>query len=583
MKTVIAIIIVLTFLFLPVCKEANASPSETKGSGLDSNQPIDPDTRIYNNYVTEFKKAATSNLTEEDMNKIFNYYFSLQGMNENSEESEDIEPENIQYSLEKLRKEPFYSTTINTLIKSRNPHKRLFAYITLGATGDKSFNLQLLKAMKRDSSKKGRIWAIMALIYLRDNHPDEIFDQIVRYDHLTEGNIFPAYLAVYKENLEQIAYKKIKSINPIAQLYALTCLAQTKSNPTTEKIVRDCIRSWNPYKRLYAIDVASSLGLGDIKPLVMPYLDNELLRDSSLLALANSPTETDQNYLASLIPTEKEVPKDLLNAYFNSSRDESIRTWLRLIRDNKIPSNYYFFVQYQPLLTEDRFLEDIQDTICKTKNPQILERLPKALNGRNDNKSIEILISLLKNPDSSVRYWAGKALEGTSSQQLISEIPGLLKNPDLRTTALTDLAIENKLDGLQEIYRNILRSDQPPDRRDLRDWRDWKRSAFEYLSTFPQEEERAFFISVLKTYKKRGDLEFKRYAATGLGELKDQNCVDLIEEAIKQEGGNDFNARDYLKALGKIKGDKAKRIIESYKNSEDGTIYDLVSKSLANW
>lgn len=75
----------------------------------------------------------------------------------------------------------------------------------------------------------------------------------------------------------------------------------------------------------------------------------------------------------------------------------------------------------------------------------------------------------------------------------------------------------------------------------------------------------------------------KRFAVTGLGQLRDETSVPLIVEALHQEPPSDLNAITYLVALGTIKGVQSKQIVESYKNSKNDSVRDLVAKLLANW
>ena len=119
------------------------------------------------------------------------------------------------------------------------------------------------------------------------------------------------------------------------------------------------------------------------------------IRDISLQALANSPTPADREYLSSLIPSEGKVPEDILDAYLKSTRNDSVKKWLTVVRDHKIDPDYVFFVDDQHLLTSDSMLDSLKDTIRKTRNHKVLEELPRALEDRKDNDSVNLLIQLL--------------------------------------------------------------------------------------------------------------------------------------------------------------------------------------------
>ena len=70
----------------------------------------------------------------------------------------------------------------------------------------------------------------------------------------------------------------------------------------------------------------------------------------------------------------------------------------------------------------------------------------------------------------------------------------------------------------------------------------------------------------------------------GLANLKDETSVDTIVKVCENERlSSDYNARIYLIALSKIKGEKAKKYIETYKNSKENMIRELANELLANW
>jgi HEAT repeat protein len=68
----------------------------------------------------------------------------------------------------------------------------------------------------------------------------------------------------------------------------------------------------------------------------------------------------------------------------------------------------------------------------------------------------------------------------------------------------------------------------------------------------------------------------------GLGEMGDPSSIDLIIAAMNRES-HDSHKRAYLKALAKIKGDRAKKTVTLYKNSKDSYTRKLVARLLKNW
>ena len=70
----------------------------------------------------------------------------------------------------------------------------------------------------------------------------------------------------------------------------------------------------------------------------------------------------------------------------------------------------------------------------------------------------------------------------------------------------------------------------------------------------------------------------------GLANLKDESSVDIIIKACEEESAHsDYNARNYLIALSKIKGEKAKKYIEKYTYSKEKMVKDIAKELLAGW
>lgn len=571
MKNLITTVIVL--IFAASCVHG---PTDSKRVQADEEVSNVPCSQTYEGFVESFRRSTESKFGEDELNKIFQDYSELimTAVDTTALVNELKGKKTAYYGLEKLKSELFYSKTIDSLLHSSNPHQRLLGYITVASAGDKSFNDLLVKASKTESSKGGKHWAGMALLYLRDDtHASELFDFIVENENFADAHMIPFYLKLDKISLRNTAYEKINSMNPKARIFAIQSLAGTELNPKTDQIVRKAIKSWSQSNRGYAIYTAKELGMGNLKDLLSPLLQDESIREVSLEALANSPTPEDQEFLSSILSTNSGISEEMLNAYLKSNRKEQVRKWLKLVRDERVNPEYCFYTLDQPLLSSDEMLDTVRDTIRNTKNRFIVEELCRALEGRKDEESINLLISLLSDSNSSIRFWTAMTLRGNSSPQVIKEVLRLIRNPDLRTVGLTHIIIENKIDNLHDVYENLLYSDS-------KDSKDWYNSSLSYFAAFPRDKDKALFKSILHNSNIEMDL---RSAAVALGQLKDETAVPFIAEAMRKEPPYDENAITYLEVLGKIKGEQSKKILESYKNSDADSVRKLVAELLANW
>lgn len=526
-------------------------------------------------FINDFTKAIDKNFNEEKLDEMFSKYsLILTPHSDVTQLTASIKGERInQYPLDEFKNENLYKQNIQNLLNSKNSNQRILAYLVISSAGDTTFESNLLEKLKTEKEKGNLIWAAMALMHLKTTYTTPLFDFLVENETFGDAHMLPLFIQLDKDSLQQTAYQRIYSSNPTSRVLAAQILSVTGLNQKTEELLKEAVRNWDFNLKGYAIYSIKELQIGNLLETFKPLLDSSQTKRIALEALANSPSDDDRLFLHILAEKQDTVPEEILDCFFQSKRIDNVKYWLDLISLKPTPKKYLFFVFKQPLLSSDELLIDLQKSFEKIKNPEIIHELVRALRGRIDDKSVEIMIRLLKHDDSSVRYWAAWSLKDNNSPLLIKELPDLLINPTIRTVALVELAIQNNLDTLQNIFESIY-SDNPN--------RDWKRSSIEYLSSFPIEKHKVIFKSILEDENE--DTFIKRNAAFGLGRLQEKESVDLIIKVSRQEAAtSDFNVRPFLTALSMIKGDKAKAEIERYKNSKEQTVRDLANDLLEKW
>jgi HEAT repeat protein len=230
-------------------------------------------------------------------------------------------------------------------------------------------------------------------------------------------------------------------------------------------------------------------------------------------------------------------------------------------------------MDYDDVLFSKEMRPELLKTIPDIKNVEVLSSIARLLYGEKYYNTEAVLVQLLRHSNDSVRYWAASSLKDCSSEELIKELPVLLKNPEYRTVALTKLIIQNNISNLQNEYEKILAGD------DLSS--DWERSCVEYLAFFPQTKHKTIFRKYL-IETSEDNWSIKHDAAMGLGRLKDKESVPLIINELERQT-NDYNKINYIRALGMIKGSKAKTVIEKYRTSSEPLLQKLVEELLQNW
>lgn len=522
-----------------------------------------------------FKKATETEFNESDLNEMFRTYSNLLTPHSDitqltaSFKNERI----IQYPLSEFKETDDYKNNIRTLLNSENPSQRLLSYLVIAGAGDRNYEKELLEKLKTEKTKGNLIWSGMALMYLQTNHTTPLFDFLIENENFGDSHMIPMYFQLNKDSLQNTAYNRINSSNLKAKVLSAQLLSKTGKNEKTEKLLLDAVRNWNYNIKGYAIFSVKELEMGNLKETFIPLLDSTKTRPIAIEALANSPTKEDVDYLKRLANSEKVVSKDILNGFLESKNPESVKYWLELVSSREIPEKYYFNTLRKPLLFSDELLSDVQTTLKTTKYLPIQKTLIKVLEGREDSESEEILLNYMDNEDSSVRYWTVDALKNTKSKIVIEKLIELLKKPRKRVSPITEILINNNVDSLQTIYVDIYNTYESSE---------WKRTAIEYLSKFPKEEDKGIFKGVI--YNDDSGFSMNRNASIGLANLNDKSSIDrIIEISEKEREGSDGNCQAYLIALSKIKGEKAKKYILSFENSESEYISEFVKEIIAEW
>lgn len=524
-------------------------------------------------FEKDFINATKTEFTEADLDKMYESYsvflepyYDMMELMENDEQI-------VEYPLSKFKETASYKNNINILFNSKNDNQRLLSYLVIAGAGDKKFEKKLLERLKTEKSEGNVIWAGMTLMLLKSKQTTALFDFLVEYEDFGDAHMLPLFIQLDKESLQKTAYDRINSKNVKAKILAAQILSITGKNNKTEKLLRDAVKNWDYSIKGYAIYSIKELRIGNLKNDFIPLLDNPQTRSIAIQALANSPTKEDVDFVNQLLDNKGPVSEELLDGYYESKNIENVKLWLHLVSTREIPENYFFSVNEQPLLFSDELLKDVQKALKTTKHIQIQKYLISVLKGRNDQESMDIIFTYLDSKDSSVRYWTVYALKGKQPVEVLNKLIEMLKAPEQRVVSITNVLIENKIDSLQTTYEKIYQTEKSLE---------WQRSSVEYLSTFPKQKHKKIFLEILENPK--SDFFAKADASMGLANLKDESSVDaIIKTCEKESAHSDYNARTYLVALSKIKGEKAKRYIEKYKNSKENMVKDLANELLAGW
>jgi hypothetical protein len=371
-------------------------------------------------FEADFTQALDSNFTDRQLHKMFSEYSELLTPHSDvTRLATELKGHVVlRYPLYRFRQQNLYLTHIDSLLESPNPNHRLLAYLVIAASFDTARVPVLLGKIQTEKEKGDLFWAGMALLYLQSNHTTSLFDFLVNNEDFGDAHLFPMFIKLDKDSLQQTAYSRIQFKDDKSRILAAQTLAYTPLNAKTEDLLKEAVRTWDTSIKGYAIFSLKELQAGDLLETIKPLLALQATRSISLEALANSPTEADRHYLVDLVNQQDTVSRDLLNCFYKSKRIENVEYWLRLLYTKPIPVNYRFFTFEQTLLGSDSVLPNLQEALLRISNKKVLCEMVKALTGRTDDRSIDIMISLLNHTGSSVRYWTARTLQDNPAEKV---------------------------------------------------------------------------------------------------------------------------------------------------------------------
>ena len=527
----------------------------------------------------DFKRALSLDFSSADFDgvmkrheKLLSYY------SYGYHQSDSGQTGSVQFPLRAFRGDSLYYNNIHSLLSSDSIGHRQLAFIVVGAVGDSSMSKSLLERMMMEQNPVLLYYGGMSLYFLGCQATTPIFDLLVKQEHFGDYYFLPAYVRLNKDSLLHTALSRIESNNPKARMLSAYLLGFTIRTRSSEKALRKAVQEWDINLKGYAIVSLKSLKVGNLLSLLKPLLNNPATKSIALDALVASPAARDVRYVKRLARKENPVSIELLTCFYKSTQIEALRYWLQLLRTKTISDKpFWFSVSDQPLLTTDALLPDIRKTLTTAKDPRILRQLSRALQGRTDAKSVQLIIDLLHHPNPEIRYWVAEWNKNCRSSILARVLPALIADPQLRSSPLATLAIENNIDTLQPLFEEMYQDSTSSD---------FKYAALTYLATFPQPHHREFFRELLKAGSGEGEIGNAQQAALGLGRLKDVASDELIIKSShiwRGTGGSDMNAYYHLLALEMLKTEKAKTEIQQYLNSKEERMKQFARCSLKDW
>ncbi len=402
---------------------------------------------VNNNFINDFKSALSKDFDEDQFDQMFrNYSLLLVPHDDANTLMNNLKGEEVRvHPLSEFAKTDLYKSNIEKLIKSENPYQRLLSYLIVASANDLSFNNILLERIKTEKLQGCKLWAGMALLYLKDTHTDDLFDFVVENDNFGDAHLVPLYLRLDFSLIKGTAYRKISSDNNAARILAATVLGYSEADEKAADVLKDAVRKWPIEIKGYAVNALKTMRAGNLLSVLKPFLNNNYTHEICLEALSDSPTDEDQEFVLQLIPNEGLVSDNMLNILIQSKNKKFATKWLELISKNRVSENHYSRMNDESILFSEEMRPELLKTIPDINNAEVLSSIARLFYGKKYYNTEAVLVQLLRHPNDSVRYWAASSLKDCSSKELINELPVLLKSPEYRTVALTKIIIQNSI------------------------------------------------------------------------------------------------------------------------------------------
>ena len=397
-------------------------------------------------FEQDFHQVVLTGCSPKGVDSLFKKYNHLLFFfNPNSRLAASIAgKETSDYPLISFKSNSLYQNNIDLLLLDTAAHKNSLGYFMASAANDTS-KIKLVTSILTKKAYKD-FWAANILMVLKTRDIDPVVKSIASF----EGNdavtyLITPFLQLDVDVIGPFALDSIKSKNPFMQYLAIRAMATGGFNSVKEGLLRNVVTNGTDGLKGWGISVLASFGAQDMLSIVQPHLANNDLRAVALSAIANSSSAKDQHYLDGLLKSEV-VDTDLLSALTESNREQSLRKWLKLLRDRDVPKDYFTFITTSSPLKDDIYFDEVCETIIKTKNQTQIYPLYDYFSNRKDEKTIRFLIECLSRPDQDtmVKYAITKNLRGKNSDLVKQVLPKLMKNANISDIALIYLLVEYK-------------------------------------------------------------------------------------------------------------------------------------------
>ncbi len=208
----------------------------------------------------------------------------------------------VKESLNNLRNCIDYKNSILVLLKAEDNGKRTLAYRLIGSAADDSYNPVLISRLNIEESSLCKTWNATALMSVKAPESSTPLFKLFSSDNkdLPLRILLGIYLKYDPPNVKKTAWKFVDSENRREQILAIQCLSSYEENKKLQVKLKEFLSSWDLQSKGWVISSMSQQNMGKLRPLLEQYANVGDLKEVIILALKNSPTDSDKEYAKQL-------------------------------------------------------------------------------------------------------------------------------------------------------------------------------------------------------------------------------------------------------------------------------------------
>jgi hypothetical protein len=416
--------------------------------------------QLSNDFEKELIKLSASGYPAKEVAALYkDYNHILFFFNPNSQLAAAMKGIPTYYfPLKEFRSTAFYQKNIDFLLQDTAWHKRSLGCFLAAAANDTSKVIAIESLLIKSGHKD--FWMANILMVLKTRNLEPVVKTMMNYQR-DESSVYllEPFLKLDEGVLGQFATDSVRSKNKYVQYLAIRAMATGVFSLKKDSVLRNLSEHGAADLRGWAIAVLAHFKAPNMLPLVKSYLDIPNLRPIALIAISNSTSLIDKKYVTDF-ESKDTVDIAVLTAFISSTEETSVKKALYFLKHSNLPEDYVLTIASTTVLHNDKFYDDVSETLSESKNLAKTYPLYEYFSGRKDEKTIRFLLDRLTACKSNdmVSYTIINTLTKIKSDIIEHALPVMMHQASIENVGLIFLLIQYNNHDFDEIIKGWMQS-----------------------------------------------------------------------------------------------------------------------------